>query len=1590
MRGRKEPDSERDAPTYECVPPAWLPQLHCTGDLGYTGFYPPKPGQDEDQLSEANVKKGFQHEQIVAGETLSAQAVITDNMGNGSGALSLLERLMNEVFARRAEENAAIPASTFRMPSRVTLNETKRQSWFADLANPDVPLAKLGKSIPHGAKGHDLLELLCTSKVTVPRAIWFLRALGANETAGLRNKASYDPTKYSYDWAITITGYLKKQLSEIVLPSAPRPGLGNIKQTFKGVLLDEDSRERWVSRFTYCLKLLRTFYIEGLVDNRTFLGWLIEQLNICNLAQAGFIVRLTVEYLEDTLHCRAFSRPLADASLAKLAEIQSSAANEYLAGTEHLLKIMLQRVLIAIPEAFVSPCMWTIHSGLLERVAEEGLLTPSTDQRVEERAREVTQRLADNFIEVKRRNEALLFLHMPSKIGGLARTVKDVQLLNSISSQTDIDDLPFFLDCADDASRFAAKLDMLLSWSVTPLQFGDHRIFAAVSLIANWKEQALNRAVRRDAPSPDEFLQDQLFDWLDSSDVAASQDSIRDVASLYGELVRRGLFSYDLYVQRLIARVEQGLTVAEEHHSRHRDFLRCIPLNGMQTTPSLTSQRRVTLYGVRARQTPEDQNEREIRAVIRNVLPEVFEREPRPFLSVEELATECHLLLSASRYEQTRVARTWLYPIVQTYLSKGNASAAPDTLIQVYSTATEIYRLSKCYQCILDLTLCALEHVMTFDSLVAVINTLKRHGTIWACMNARRRVVNALYNAHQLWKARGIQVRAILELLSELDQGKYLDLDAQGLIHADMSSLTSALQPTTIQPSLVVPDVMPDILSLATNPATDPSMFANHLWISYRAAHDWGWKVWDNTFASLRQIPVLSDDDDMRQSLALRYGTFLLHIDQHLPHGLDRDILQWFHSSGQNELLVLTADAWRVLMTVIVFLTVHGALRTTTVLQGLVYPAWRRGSQVSSSAQAEQLEPWIRSANEACRDLMLKQDARRDGLPPANLTQVQALRTARQDAFRAAAFPTLAGSVPTLVLLKHNEHLYNDLRDDASEIKARLCADPDFRRAVFRDLDVVREAFEHALKTTETLSARESISADLIQSLNVMLCDSPLDADLSTMQNLTSMLSPWTIAATAIHLKFLLRRMGYALSQDPKDPAANKVLSAFTAVLFDQSVSEEKAQFIAQVVSGADALTAGKFVNSGLQCIRRSLDGIGDLQGLLSALKRSGELLRALVDVATPFRFSSCRIQLEESLQDDFIAALGNVCDGIVKILAETDEEVENESRKKAVVLLARLAQFVLGFESPPSARSKEVTSHLVSTMLILALRYGSGTCPDFVIYPLLMDTLFFLVDETHVPTKPTVPYDPYANYPDPASVTAPLDLPPEHLRDLQIFLPHLPPTATVANLATAHRDASGQLVFDTPVLNRPWEWIEHLGELSLEKDVYRQARERQQALPTLRNAGSLPLEVFAARGTGEGIPANVPVDAHTRGTLLEFQDGVVGQGLFARTWRTLRAEEGSGGSADGEEVRASPAAESVVSRSSVGTSARHSSPGQTAYRTASSTMSDLFEGDSDSNAAGSSRRTSKRKAPTSDDEPTGGKKAVKPRASKPRTTKKR
>lgn len=71
----------------------------------------------------------------------------------------------------------------------------------------------------------------------------------------------------------------------------------------------------------HSVNLLRNFYDDGLVDHRSVLGWLAQQLGACNLAQAGFLARLADEYLEDITSCRALAHPFVEACLNKLAEV---------------------------------------------------------------------------------------------------------------------------------------------------------------------------------------------------------------------------------------------------------------------------------------------------------------------------------------------------------------------------------------------------------------------------------------------------------------------------------------------------------------------------------------------------------------------------------------------------------------------------------------------------------------------------------------------------------------------------------------------------------------------------------------------------------------------------------------------------------------------------------------------------------------------------------------------------------------------------------------------------------------------------------------------------------------------------------------------------------------------------------------------------------------------------------------------------------------------------------------------------------------------------------------------------------------------
>lgn len=176
---------------------------------------------------------------------------------------------------------------------------------------------------------------------------------------------------------------------------------------------------------------------------------------------------------------------------------------------------------------------------------------------LDKRALPVLNLVADNLADIARRNDALLFRNLPPRtVAQLTEAVSDVTRLNSISASTDIDAFPY-IDASARSPGFSRKVERLLTWAVTPLQFGDHRPYTAATLLQRWRE----RLVPRSRSSDQEILQDLLFEFLDANESDAQ--SLPAIALLYGELVKGGLFSYELYIQRLIARGEPGLSFSD-------------------------------------------------------------------------------------------------------------------------------------------------------------------------------------------------------------------------------------------------------------------------------------------------------------------------------------------------------------------------------------------------------------------------------------------------------------------------------------------------------------------------------------------------------------------------------------------------------------------------------------------------------------------------------------------------------------------------------------------------------------------------------------------------------------------------------------------------------------------------------------------------------------------------------------------------------------------------------------------------------------------------------------------------------------------
>jgi mediator of RNA polymerase II transcription subunit 12, fungi type len=129
--------------------------------------------------------------------------------------LYTLSSLFATVLSQRRTHGQITSAPTFKPPPRVTLTDTKRETWLRDLANPSIPLRRLSRTIPHGIRGKVLLEQCLSKQIPTERAVWLAKCVGANEIRAFKRKgvtgafAMGGEAKWIRDWTVFVEQFVE-------------------------------------------------------------------------------------------------------------------------------------------------------------------------------------------------------------------------------------------------------------------------------------------------------------------------------------------------------------------------------------------------------------------------------------------------------------------------------------------------------------------------------------------------------------------------------------------------------------------------------------------------------------------------------------------------------------------------------------------------------------------------------------------------------------------------------------------------------------------------------------------------------------------------------------------------------------------------------------------------------------------------------------------------------------------------------------------------------------------------------------------------------------------------------------------------------------------------------------------------------------------------------------------------------------------------------------------------------------------------------------------------------------------------------------
>ncbi|KAI8365718.1 hypothetical protein BD560DRAFT_156584 [Blakeslea trispora] len=377
---------------YTLQPPRKLPLSKTMPSLGFPGMFPQRAGQDEDMLTESNVRHGFMDRPVVSNEHTCAHDIVYGKLQDDQRLLGELGSFMVDVLQRQNRAGVMTGPSSFKAPIRITLSDTKREQWMQDLAGGVVPLRKLARNVPHGFKGEKLLETLASKQVPFLRATWYIKIVGLSEMS--QRNASNATTSLGpqpIQWTAIVTGHLKKQLNEL-LPinstnnvSSPHPSTpgrnyrtGHVDQNQSRPWQTPETKQKFEQRWSYSVRLTRWQYFEGLLDQRTFLKWTLDTLASSSsfemmwLVLTGIIQDYVDEYKRNRTLTKLLIETLIKSYSALVQCIHQSSSDAVESSLYHGLKRdiehLLQSLFLSAPDMFVIPKLYYQYRYLFDSI----------------------------------------------------------------------------------------------------------------------------------------------------------------------------------------------------------------------------------------------------------------------------------------------------------------------------------------------------------------------------------------------------------------------------------------------------------------------------------------------------------------------------------------------------------------------------------------------------------------------------------------------------------------------------------------------------------------------------------------------------------------------------------------------------------------------------------------------------------------------------------------------------------------------------------------------------------------------------------------------------------------------------------------------------------------------------------------------------------------------------------------------------------------------------------------------------------------------------------------------------------------------